>query len=329
MLMLEHFRRHDSADFSKTSVFLAGKGLESRILGVRGADRAFRATINVAYSGGFYLAYIEYGAGLEIDAPAERGDYGLSIPFGGAMASAGRGDPVACTRARTVLAPPGAPQRIILAEGARRLALSVGRDAVRARLAALTGEPVRGEIVFAPELNLSAGAGRLIAAQMALMVEEEERGRGIFADRLRAAQVEEMLLTTLLLFQGHGHAGTPQRPAQGLTRRQVRRVIDHIDANPEEPVRLGDLVAAAGVPGRSLGVQFRAATGMSTMAFLRTARLRVARRALATGEEASVTGAALRFGFGHAGRFAASYREAFGEHPSETLLRSGRGPSGG
>lgn len=326
--MLERHRRHASADFSETSAFLADKGLRSRIAGRRGADRGYRARINAAYSGGFYLAFMEYGADIEIDAPAERGDYGLSIPMSGAMASGGAGDPVACTLERTGLASPGAPQRIHLASGARRLALSVGRDAVRARLAALTGAPVRGEVTFSPMLDLSGGPGRLIAAQMALIVEEEERGRGIFTDRLRAAQVEDMLLTTLLLYQGHSHAGLLERPAPGPARREVRRAAEWIDAHLEEPIRLEELVAVSGVPGRTLTELFRAETGLPPMAWLRDARLRAARRALACGEEASVTATALRFGFGHAGRFAAAYREAFGESPSETLSRSGRGPSG-
>ena len=39
----------------------------ARSAGGRGADRGFRATINAAYSGGFYLAYMEYGAEIEID----------------------------------------------------------------------------------------------------------------------------------------------------------------------------------------------------------------------------------------------------------------------
>ncbi len=322
--MLHRSRRHVSSDFSETRAFLADKGLQSRIAG-RTAEPGFNARINAAYAGGFYLAYMEYGAEIEIDAPAERADYGLSIPIGGAMASVAAGDVIACTTARTVLASPGAPQRIMLAEGARRLALSFGRDAVRARLAALTGEPVRGEVTFAPVLDLSAGAGGLIAAQMALMVEEEDRGRGVFTDRLRISHIEDMLLTTLLLYQGHSHAAHLERPARRLARRDVRRAIGYIDANLEQPIRLEDLVAVSGAPGRSLNAHFREATGLSPMAYLRRERLRAARRALEIGQETSVTAVALRFGFGHVGRFASDYRAAYGEAPSETLLRSGRG----
>ena len=58
------------------------------------------------------------------------------------------------------------------------------------------------------------------------------------------------------------------------------------------------------------------------MQMLRTIRLDRARRELlAGGLNANVTSVALAWGFDHLGRFAASYRERFGETPRETLQR--------
>ena len=46
----------------------------------------------------------------------------------------------------------------------------------------------------------------------------------------------------------------------------------------------------------------------------------------AMSREGLVTDTALRFGFGHLGRFSADYRQALGERPSETLrARTGLG----
>ena len=59
------------------------------------------------------------------------------------------------------------------------------------------------------------------------------------------------------------------------------------------------------------------------MAELRAIRLEGARddlrRSSASGD--SVTDVALRWGFGHLGRFARDYAEQFGELPSQTLRR--------
>jgi transcriptional regulator GlxA family with amidase domain len=57
------------------------------------------------------------------------------------------------------------------------------------------------------------------------------------------------------------------------------------------------------------------------MTYLRQVRLRRARQALQAAEHHQVTVRSIAAGLGilHMGRFAAAYREAFGETPSETL----------
>ena len=171
--MLFDCLKHASRDFGETQQFLANKGLESRLPG-RGAadiDRRFDAIIRSTYGQNLYVAYMEYGADIEIDAAAERMDYGFSIPVGGTMASsAGDGEILGCTRTQTVLASPGQPQTMYLAGDAKRLALSVQQDLVRQRLAALTGEDVHGVIEFEPILDVTAGAGHLITSNMEMIV---------------------------------------------------------------------------------------------------------------------------------------------------------------
>jgi transcriptional regulator GlxA family with amidase domain len=60
------------------------------------------------------------------------------------------------------------------------------------------------------------------------------------------------------------------------------------------------------------------------MAYLRAVRLRRAHEALSAADRDATTVRAFAAGVGmlHPGRFAAAYREAFGEMPSETPNRS-------
>ena len=60
------------------------------------------------------------------------------------------------------------------------------------------------------------------------------------------------------------------------------------------------------------------------MAYLRGVRLRRAREALGAADRDATTVRAVAVGVGilHPSRFAAAYREAFGETPSETLNRA-------
>ena len=63
------------------------------------------------------------------------------------------------------------------------------------------------------------------------------------------------------------------------------------------------------------------------MAEVRRARLeRVRLDLLTAGPHASVTSAAMRWGFFHLGRFSGLYASHFGELPSSTKRRAGRSP---
>ena len=322
--MLHQHITHTSLDFTETRDFLAQKGLETRLADKHAlrAEKDFRSRISAVYGRGLYIAYMEYGANIEIDAPAERGDYGFSIPYGGTMAASSGADMLACTRKQTVLASPGKPQTMFLSGDSRRLALSLQQDRVRERLTTLTGEPVRGRIEFDPVLDVASGAGRMITSNMELIVAEQDRGTDVFADGLREAHFEETVLSTLLLYHHHSHRRMRERPMGAPASRDVKRVIDFLHVALEQPVMLEDLVEIAGVPARTLNEHFRAYTGRSPMAYLRELRLNAARRLLMSGEAETVTLAAMRYGFLHLGRFSVSYRQSFGETPSHTLARA-------
>lgn len=58
--------------------------------------------------------------------------------------------------------------------------------------------------------------------------------------------------------------------------------------------------------------------GVTPLAYLRRIRLLLAREQLQSDDDRSVTDIAQACGFAHLGRFAAAYRDEFGELPRET-----------
>lgn len=97
-----------------------------------------------------------------------------------------------------------------------------------------------------------------------------------------------------------------------------------VEANISQPIYSGDLAAQLGVSVRTIHDAMMRHTGMSLHRYLRMRRLWLVRQELRTGTK-SVKAAALAFGFWHFGDFARSYREAFGEAPSETRARARAG----
>jgi len=91
----------------------------------------------------------------------------------------------------------------------------------------------------------------------------------------------------------------------------------------KKPLSLSILAEVSGASPRSVQESFRRYRGCTPTEFIRRLRLEQVRRELERGEpHGSVTQTALDHGFFHLGRFARTYREHFGESPSETLQRS-------
>jgi transcriptional regulator GlxA family with amidase domain len=96
-------------------------------------------------------------------------------------------------------------------------------------------------------------------------------------------------------------------------------------AHVDSPLPLSRLCRIIGVSERGLRNAFYGVRGLSPRRCMLAERLQDVRRALIdSGEKPStVTRIAADHGFYQLGRFAATYKEAFGESPSQTLRRNG------
>jgi transcriptional regulator GlxA family with amidase domain len=117
-----------------------------------------------------------------------------------------------------------------------------------------------------------------------------------------------------------------RRDAIASRRRVVERAEAYVRTHGDARVSLSTLCRIVGLSERGLRNAFYSVRGMSPKRCLLAARLEGVRRALSEAgtRPTTVTGVATDHGFYELGRFAATYREAFGEAPSETLRAAGR-----
>jgi AraC-like DNA-binding protein/tetratricopeptide (TPR) repeat protein len=105
--------------------------------------------------------------------------------------------------------------------------------------------------------------------------------------------------------------------------RNLKKAIDVLRADPGRGWTIGALAASCDIPRRTLEKHFRRHLQQTPVEFLRAVRLDCARHELLrAAPRATVTEIALQCGFNHFGRFAAWYREQYGESPLATLKRS-------
>lgn len=87
---------------------------------------------------------------------------------------------------------------------------------------------------------------------------------------------------------------------------------------------MSDLCRVAAVSERALQNAFKEVMGLTPLAYLTRVRLHRVREALLAGTHGSTTvsAEALKWGFWHFGEFSRTYKECFGELPSDTLRRT-------
>ena len=121
-------------------------------------------------------------------------------------------------------------------------------------------------------------------------------------------------------------AGLPRRLAENRRVEQLRalrRARDYIEAHLDEPLRMADVCAQAGISLRTLERLFGRELQILPVAYIQMLRLErvrreLNRRGIARG---TVTAIATEHGFNHMGRFSAAYRQQFGIYPSHALKR--------
>jgi transcriptional regulator GlxA family with amidase domain len=118
----------------------------------------------------------------------------------------------------------------------------------------------------------------------------------------------------------HSHSALLHRRNSAAAPGNIRRAEEFIRSNAHEAITVESIAQAAGCSIRALQLGFRRFRNTTPLAALRQARLERARNEIMGSDGSlSVLSVAARHGFGNPGRFSDSYRQAFGEYPSETV----------
>ncbi|MBC2932549.1 helix-turn-helix transcriptional regulator [Nocardioides sp. zg-1228] len=197
--------------------------------------------------------------------------------------------------------------------------ISVSAEALDSAIADIDLDKTAADLTFARYVPRSPAA----AAQWRAVVDRLSAPLSAPVDSL--ARVESSrLLANSLLHTFDNNLVTDAMAARDVgdaTQATVRRAQRLIDERAGGDLTLSDIARACSVTPRSLQYAFRRHLDCTPHAYLRRVRLDLVHQALRDGSVSNVGDAAARFGFFNPGRFAAEYRQVFGENPGQTLLR--------
>lgn len=264
------------------------------------------------------VGVMRFGRPTLVDPGRTGAGYHVNVTLAGRIASSTDDEETVSTAGdATVFAPHRTHRLTHCADGAAQLGIRIDRRLVDAELEALLGRPVRAPVEFALEFDLASPAGRAWRASLDLLLAELDNPDGLIGRAAVRSYHERLLATGLLFAQRHSYTEALRAGGAPATPRSVRRVIDVLHSEPQEPYTVGDLARVAGVSARRLQEAFREHLGTTPTGYLRSVRLDRVHAELRAGT-AGVTECAYRWGFTHLGRFASAYRDRFGELPSET-----------
>ncbi|MQA13349.1 MAG: helix-turn-helix domain-containing protein [Pseudonocardiaceae bacterium] len=284
----------------------------------------FGMRLEAARLGPLEIGLLTYDAETEIETGELGTAYEVNIPLGGARLYTHVGNEPVTADAGTaaVYSPMHATSLHGWHTGEPLFGLKIGRHALEAELSQLLGKQLRAPIEFAPRLDLGRGAGSQWWRLTRPLIELISEPAALLDHPLVIDALAHSVMTGLLYAAEHQYHAELEAPRSAAQPQPVRRAVELLEEHPDHHHTVASLAAASGASVRSLQAGFRHHLETTPMTYLRQVRLRRVRADLARADPGCtrVADIACRWGFSHLGRFAAGYRAAYGEAPSETLL---------
>lgn len=292
-------------------------------LDLAGDAEPLSARFNSVQLGSVRVSYLDYGADVRIE-PGDLDTFFLAmIPIAGRSLIRAGDQEIVSTPSLAALPSPTRHLDMRWAAGCPQLLVKFERANVERSLEQLLGEQLDAPLIFDLGVDLTMGWTRSWRDLADLLVKEAERDDGLAGHPLAVAHLENAMVTLLLTMQPSNYLERLTAPRPPALPKVVRRAMEFIEEHAHLPLSTSDVAGAVAVSSRSLQEGFRAHLGLTPMAHLRRVRLARVHDELSTADpaRATVTTVAARWGFLHQGRFAAQYRQRYGQPPSETLRR--------
>jgi AraC-like DNA-binding protein len=226
---------------------------------------------------------------------------------------------VSCSQGAAFLWPGSSEIRVIAEAGHSAFIVGIDTLVLQQELSRLLGRPVHEPLVFEPWLRI--GRGNTFGDLLRFMKTDFDREPStIIHSKIFAAACETLLINALLVTQANNYSGALSGRNGDIVPRHLKAVIIAIQVDPKRHWHLAEMAKVSGVSVRTLCASFNHFRGCTPKQFLQTVRLARAREQLkALDAPMPIATVARQWGFGHPGRFAATYHKVFGEAPSDTI----------
>jgi len=266
------------------------------------------------------LNRLAHGAAVHIDPDRLDNFFLVQMPLSG-EASVWHQDRLhRCTRGQASVISPEDGVRMDWSADCDQFMLRINRQRLEHVASALWGEIPAASLRLTTTFDMRQGLGAHWWQLMHYLAAWCQPGTGRSANGLHTALLEDHVLSILLQIGGAFAQTSPPTPAHPNPR--LRQLEQYIEAHLDQAITVTDLAHTSHASVRLVQQLFAREHGTTPLAYIRRLRLaRVRHDLMHPGADTRVLQTATRWGFEHAGRFAAAYQQAYGESPSTTLAR--------
>ena len=284
--------------------------------GIHGARRSDQqASLRHRSFGQLDLCSLRYGEQIQVRSKALETVYHLQLQLSGHCRWLSHGQEHYLSPGEMLVINPEDPVDLTYSSDCEKLIVKLPVDLVQQACSESQGSSPAGSIRFAASLH-SAQQLPGVVELLRLICQEASSAQcqGPLVEqygRLLAAKLLCTLETSI------------QRDQAGESCPSFRRIADYIEAHLKKDISVEQLAELARMSSRSLYLLFERKAGTTPKNYIRQRRLERIHQQLSRspGSVRNITEIAMDYGFMHLGRFSESYRNEFGELPSDTLRR--------
>ncbi|WP_236792187.1 AraC family transcriptional regulator [Amycolatopsis sp. GM8] len=274
------------------------------------------------------IGYSNFTSDVRLDVPPPSFYVFCYAPVGSVDVTSGH-QSASVSRTTAAVLTPNAPWRFERwTDDSTLMAMRIDRADLEDDLSAILGRRVVEPITFGDKLDLTKGRGADFARVLRLLQDDDGQPSELARQHpVMASHLGQLVRSALLMSQPHNYSDELYEDRRSCLPTAIQRVVDVIEDDPMRVNSAPEIARIACISLRALEKAFVRQFGIPPMAYLRQVRLARARNELIHGDPdvLTVSAVALRWGFGHLGRFGAAYQERYGEPPSHTLRRGTRG----
>lgn len=290
------------------------------------SDERFHSTFHGVLIRDVTLGYLDYSTPVRIEVRSLPENITVIVPATGTSTISttladGTTKTINASPVMAAIPAPGKAMTLECGADAAHLIIRIDRQAFDTHLSRLLGRTLDSAIELEPAFDISTVTASRWNFAVQMLHAEIFEPQSLLHETIGLGSLEEFLMSALLHCQQSNYSSrlTSSKPPMSST---VRDAMEFIEEHLSEPIAVHDVAKAAGVSTRTLQNLFAKDVEQSPTSWIKNRRLERVRSDLAdatANSDMTVTDVATRWGFTHLGRFAVTYKNRFGESPSQTL----------